>query len=107
MERFVTVVPEAGLHARPASRLVRTANEFDAEVTVEAADSDGSPVSATSMLGVTGLHVKQGERLRIVAEGADAEAALDAIEAILTEPVEEGGVADDGAEGGAADSNGA
>ncbi len=87
MERIVTVVPEAGLHARPASRLVRTANEFDAEVTIEAVDGDAPAASAASMLGVTGLNVKQGERVRIVAEGPDAEAALDAIEGILTEPV--------------------
>ncbi|QAU11778.1 HPr family phosphocarrier protein [Halorubrum sp. BOL3-1] len=29
MERTVTVEPEIGLHARPASKLVQTANRFD------------------------------------------------------------------------------
>ncbi|SNR40204.1 HPr family phosphocarrier protein [Halorubrum vacuolatum] len=90
MERIVRVVPEAGLHARPASQVVRTANGFDAAVTLEAIDGDAPPASATSMLGVTGLNVKQGERVRVVAEGSDAEAALDAIESILTESVEDG-----------------
>ena len=96
MERIVTVVPEAGLHARPASKLVRAAKEFDADVTVEPVDGDAAPADAASMLAVTGLNVARGERVRIVAEGPDAEAALDAIEAVLTEPVEE----DDGDETG-------
>ncbi|GAB7091972.1 hypothetical protein JCM18237_22430 [Halorubrum luteum] len=90
MERIVTVVPEAGLHARPASKLVRAAKEFDAETTIEPVDGDIAPASAASMLSVTGLNVAQGDRVRIVAEGPDAAAALDAIEAILTEPVDEG-----------------
>jgi len=38
---------------------------------------------------VTGLGAKQGETLRLVAEGEDAKTALDALEALLTTPVEE------------------
>lgn len=88
MERTVEVVPEAGLHARPASELVRTADEFEASLSVGRAD-DGDPVSANSMLSVTGLNVGHGELVRIVADGPDAAAALDALEAVLTTPVEE------------------
>lgn len=88
MERIVDVVPEAGLHARPASAFVQTANTFDAEITIGRADSDES-VSANSMLSVTGLNIEHGESVRITAEGADAEAALDALEALLTATVEE------------------
>ena len=91
MERIVTVVPEAGLHARPASKLVRSAKAFDADTTIEPIDGDAAPASAASMLAVTGLNVAQGDRVRLVSEGPDAEAALDAIEAVLTEPVEEDG----------------
>ena len=46
-------------------------------------------VSADSMLGVTGLGVRGGEDVRLVATGPDAEAALDALEAILTTPEDE------------------
>jgi len=87
MERLVTVVPEAGLHARPASKFVETANEYDCELQI--GPEEGSLVNARSMLGVTGLGVKSGERVRLVAEGEDGEAALDALEAVLsTEEVE-------------------
>jgi phosphocarrier protein len=82
MERLVTVVPEAGLHARPASKFVETANEYDCDLRI--APEDGDPVNARSMLGVTGLGVKSGERVRLVAEGDDADAALDALEAVLS-----------------------
>ncbi len=82
MERTVTVVPEAGLHARPASRFVTTANEFEADVTVGLADSD--PVNARSMLSVTTLNARKGDDVRLVAEGEDAEDALDALEDVLT-----------------------
>lgn len=91
MERIVTVVPEAGLHARPASKFVEAANEHDADVRVGPEDaSDDDLVNAGSMLSVTGLGVAGGERVRIVAEGADAEAALDALEAVLSTPEGEG-----------------
>ena len=87
MERTVTVEPEAGIHARPASKLVQTANRFDADVSIGRGD-DG-PVRADSMLSVSGLNVEQGESVRVVAEGPDAEAALDAVCDLLTSPVEE------------------
>ncbi|WP_276272405.1 phosphocarrier protein HPr [Haloarcula litorea] len=93
MERTVEVVPEAGLHARPASQFVRTANQYDAAVRVGRADEgDDGLVEGNSMLAVTGLNVEHGESVRLVAEGEDAAAALDALAAILTTPVE----ADDG-----------
>jgi phosphocarrier protein len=84
-ERIVTVVPEAGLHARPASKFVATANEYDSDIEVGAAD-DGDLVDARSMLAVTSLGVGHDERVRLVAEGDDADAALDALEAVLSTP---------------------
>ncbi|SFG76676.1 Phosphocarrier protein HPr [Halopelagius inordinatus] len=84
MERTVTIVPEAGLHARPASKFVETANEFDADVTV--GPPDGDRVDARSMLAVTGLGAGHGDDVVLTAEGDDAEDALDALEAVLTTP---------------------
>ncbi|MFB6087585.1 MAG: HPr family phosphocarrier protein [Haloarculaceae archaeon] len=90
MERIVEIVPEAGLHARPASRFVETVNQYDAEIRVGDA-SETETVDARSMLAVTGLNLRQGDRVRIVAEGEDAEGALDALEEVLATPVEEEG----------------
>lgn len=86
-ERVVTVVPEAGLHARPASAFVQTANEYDCDIRVGAeTDADGDLVDARSMLAVTSLGVGHGERVRLAAEGADADGALDALEELLSTP---------------------
>lgn len=85
MERIVSVVPKDGLHARPASQFVETANSFDAEIQLGRADDD-ELVPAASMLAVTGLGVSHGEEVRLVADGDDAEAALDALEEVLSTP---------------------
>ena len=87
MERVVTVVPEDGLHARPASKFVETANGFEADLTVGANGEDA--VDARSMLAVTSLGVAAGDDVRLTAEGEDAETALDALERILTTPEDE------------------
>ncbi|MBX0294676.1 HPr family phosphocarrier protein [Haloarcula nitratireducens] len=90
MDRTVEIVPKAGLHARPASKLVRTANAYDATVRIGHAGADDEElVAANSMLAVTGLNAQQGDEVVLVAEGDDAEAALDALEAVLTTPVED------------------
>lgn len=89
MERVVEVVPEAGLHARPAAKFVETANEYDAEITVAPVeDGENEAVAASSMIAVTSLGVKNGEEVRLTAEGDDAEAALDALEEVLSTPEE-------------------
>lgn len=86
-ERIVTVVPEDGLHARPGATFVETAAESDADVQV---GHDGSDlVNAASMLAVTGLGVERGDEVRVVAEGAGAEATLDELERVLTSPEDE------------------
>lgn len=84
IERTVTVVPEAGLHARPATKFVQTAQEYDAEVQVGRLGEDQVP--ASSMLSVTGLGVGNGEEVRLTADGPDEEAAIDALAEILTTP---------------------
>ncbi|MFB6076971.1 MAG: phosphocarrier protein HPr [Candidatus Nanohaloarchaea archaeon] len=88
MKRQVTVVPEEGLHARPAAKFVETANEFDCDLTVKAADDDRDPVDARSMLAVTSLGVAEGDDVVLSAEGDDAEDALDALEEVLSTPEE-------------------
>lgn len=87
-ERIVEIVPEAGLHARPASKFVETAGEYDASVEIARADSDDL-VPAGSMIAVTSIGARCGEKVRLVAEGDDAEAALDALEQVLTTPEDE------------------
>ncbi len=86
-ERTVTIVPEAGLHARPAARFVQTVNEHESDVQIAYGDDD--PISAGSMIAVTSLGAESGEDVRLIADGPDEEAALDALERVLTTPEDE------------------
>jgi phosphoenolpyruvate-protein phosphotransferase/dihydroxyacetone kinase phosphotransfer subunit len=79
------IVPNpTGLHARPASRFVRTAMRFDADITVQNV-THGRPVAnAKSMMAVANTGTAwQGERIRITAHGDDADEALDALRALV------------------------
>lgn len=86
MKRTVEIVPEAGLHARPASKFVEKAQEFDSDLQIREAGTDKDPVDAHSMIAVTSLGLKQGDSMEIIAEGEDAEDALDALEDIISTP---------------------
>lgn len=72
----VVVVNRRGLHARAAARFVRTAEVFDAEVTVA---RDDMSVAGVSILGLMMLAAGIGSTLRLTAQGPDAEAALAAL----------------------------
>ena len=75
-----TIVNSRGLHARAAAKFVRLAATFDAEVIVE---RDGARVPATSILGLMMLAAARGSDLLLEADGAEAEAALAALVALV------------------------
>ncbi len=74
--REVVVKNPLGIHARPAALLVRTASAFRSEVTLE---KGGQIVSAKSIMGVLTLAGHPGSKMRIRAEGPDAEKAVAAV----------------------------
>jgi phosphocarrier protein len=76
VERTVEVINERGLHARASAKFVKLAGEFDAEVTVTC---DGQTVDARSIMGLMMLAAGPGSSIAIAAEGADAQAAVDAL----------------------------
>ena len=72
----VTVQNQVGLHSRPATFFIQTANEFKSTIWVE---KDERRVNAKSLLGVLSLGILGGATIRIMAEGADEQEALVAI----------------------------
>ncbi|HUO10004.1 MAG TPA: HPr family phosphocarrier protein [Phycisphaerae bacterium] len=80
MDRQVTIQNKLGLHARPAMQFVDIANQFQSGVKVWKGDQvvDGKSIMQMMMLAATA-----GTPLKIVAEGADAEKALDALEKLI------------------------
>jgi phosphotransferase system HPr (HPr) family protein len=69
-----------GLHARAAVQLVKTASQFEAEITVA---KDGQVVSGKSIMGVMTLAAEQGTEIELVASGPQAEEALAAITSLV------------------------
>ena len=69
-----------GIHARPAAMLVKTASKFQADVTLE---KGAVRVSGKSIMGLMTMEASCGAKIRIVAEGVDAEQAVDEIERLF------------------------
>lgn len=83
-DRTVTIRNRRGLHARAAARLVTVAERFDAEVEVRGdATPDEPGVSARSIMGLMMLGAGMGASVTIAARGPQAEAARDAIVALI------------------------
>ncbi len=81
MEQFnISIKNETGLHARPASQLVKKAAEFSSTITIE---RDGKTADAKRLLNIMALNIKQGESIKVTAEGADEKAAAAAIKAVI------------------------
>ena len=76
----MTVVNDLGLHARPAGEFVKVASRFESDVWVV---KDGEPVNGKSIMGVMTLAAECGSRLKVRAEGVDAEEAVAALERLV------------------------
>lgn len=85
--REVRLVNRRGLHARASARLVRAAEQFRAAITVE---KDELAVCATSIMGLMLLAAACGDTVRLVAQGPDAEDALNALTRLISDRFEEG-----------------
>ncbi|MCC5883150.1 MAG: phosphoenolpyruvate--protein phosphotransferase [Halomonas sp.] len=77
--RLVRVLNAHGLHARPAKQLIQVAREQGLPIQVRLAEGGGAAVSASSLTRVLNLGARRGQQLVFSAEGAGAEAALDAV----------------------------
>ena len=69
----VVVQNQVGLHARPATFFIQKANGYKSSIWVEKEDRR---VNAKSLLGVLSLGIVGGTTIRIIADGADEEAAV-------------------------------
>lgn len=77
----VLITNQVGLHARPATFFIQKANEFKSSVWIE---KDERKVNAKSLLGVLSLGVTRGVNIKIVADGADEEAAVYALAELVS-----------------------
>jgi phosphocarrier protein HPr len=74
--RAVVVANAQGLHARPASLIMKLANQFQARIELI---KDNQRVDGKSIIEILTLGAAPGTSLIIEASGPDAETALDAL----------------------------
>lgn len=86
IKKKIKIMNPQGLHARPASVFVRTANKFESEVSVK---KGGETVNGKSIMGLLMLAANQGSVIELEISGDDAERAMQELEAFLVSDNEE------------------
>lgn len=80
--RELAIVNKRGLHARASAKFVQTVAKYDAEVRVSRA---GETVGGTSIMGLMMLAAGPGTTIQVEAEGAEAEAAVEALAVLVAD----------------------
>lgn len=80
VRRTFKIVNRLGLHARPASALVKLAAGFNAEIYVE---KEGQRARSTSVIELLLLCGQPGSEITVVAVGEDADQAVEAIGTLI------------------------
>lgn len=78
----IKIVNEAGLHARPAAALVKTASKYSADFYIH---MYGYKVNGKSILGVMTLAAEQGAELELEVDGKDEKEAFRAIKELIND----------------------
>jgi len=80
MQKEIILRSTVGLHAKIASKLVQLATRYSVDVKLYYKDQI---VDAKSILGLMSLAIPSGENIKLVANGEQAEIAIDEIVKLL------------------------
>ena len=86
VRRRVTILNHRGLHARAAAKFATAAGGFEAKIWVTRGELT---VSGLSIMGLMMLAAAPGSDVELVANGPDAEAAIDALSTLIANKFEE------------------
>lgn len=79
-QETVTIENKTGIHARPASIFVQTANKFKSKVQIQA---KGKTVDAKSILMIMSMGLVKGTEMTIIADGEDEADAVKALKDLV------------------------
>jgi phosphocarrier protein len=85
-QETVTIKNRAGIHARPAALIVKTANVYDSEIYLEL---DDVRINAKSIMGIITLGANYKSIIQIIADGDDEEEAVTTIVKLFENRFEE------------------
>ena len=80
ISKEVVINNQVGLHARPATFFIQKANEFKSSIWVE---KEERRVNAKSLLGVLYLGIVKGTSVKLIADGADEEEAIETLSDLI------------------------
>ena len=83
----VTISNKLGLHARASAKLTKLAGSFQCEVHMA---RNGRRINAKSIMGVMMLAAGLGSEVDLETDGADEQAAMDALLALINDKFGEG-----------------
>ncbi len=86
IERMVTIKNRAGIHARPAALLVQTASKFKSKIYIE---KDQDRINGKSIMGIITLGAGYDTNLKLIVEGEDEAAAVEALVHLFDSKFEE------------------
>ena len=89
ISRQLLIINKRGLHARASAKFVQLVEKFSAEVWVT---RGGETVGGTSIMGLMMLAAGPGTTVTVSAIGPEAQAAIDAIAALVADKFNEEGV---------------
>jgi phosphotransferase system HPr (HPr) family protein len=75
-ELHLTVLDPAGLHARPAAKVVQVASRYQSRIVLRSGERTAD---VKSLVGLLGLTIRPGSEITLTADGPDAEDALRAL----------------------------
>jgi phosphocarrier protein HPr len=87
LKTTATISNKLGLHARASSKLTKLASGFACEVWMS---RNGRRINAKSIMGVMMLAAGLGSQVEIETDGADEQAAMDALVALIDDKFGEG-----------------
>jgi phosphocarrier protein len=85
-EKIVKVVNRAGVHDRPAALRVQAAKDFKSDIYLE---RDTDRINGKSIMGIITLGAAYGAEIRIMADGEDAEEAVETLARLFAAKFEE------------------
>lgn len=80
--REMLIINKRGLHARASAKFVQMVSGFDAAVSVS---KDGTTVGGTSIMGLMMLAASPGCSIHVSATGLQAQAVIEALEALIAD----------------------
>ena len=86
LTKELTIANKLGIHARPAAMFVKIANRFACDIFVE---KDGEKINGKSIMGLMMLAAGPGSKLTLHVKGADANAAITELEALVKRKFDE------------------